>query len=140
MVMGIAALQLVVTLVLIYNNNNDNNSYTEIEARYKKILKLKAEIARIEAKAISSVVHQNKRVFLSEAQNHITIGRDEACNLRIDNRKYVASIHCTISIVSNNNLINHTYLLYAHIEIITISIIIILSLLSVRKKQTILRN
>ncbi|CAJ0853928.1 12966_t:CDS:2 [Entrophospora sp. SA101] len=77
-----------------------SNSYYDmaLEIRQRKILKYKAEIAKMEAKTISYVVYLNQRISLTEYQDCITIGHDETCNLRINDPLYIASIHCTISI------------------------------------------
>ncbi|CAJ0902929.1 7269_t:CDS:2 [Entrophospora sp. SA101] len=87
-------------------NNDDNNSNSHydiaLEIRHRKILKYKAEIAKMEAKAISSVTYQNQRVSITEFQKSITIGHGKTCNLRINKPLYIANTHCTISIRKTN--------------------------------------
>nr|CAG8615937.1 5502_t:CDS:2 [Entrophospora candida] len=58
------------------------------------------EIVKMGAKAISSVVFLNEKVFLSEAQKQITIGHDLEANLTIKHPS-VASIQCILTIVKN---------------------------------------
>ncbi|CAJ0841500.1 14484_t:CDS:2 [Entrophospora sp. SA101] len=77
----------------IATTSYDKSYYNHcIDVRHSKIL-----IAKMGAKAISSVVFEGEKVILSEAQKQITIGRDLAANLTISH-PFVASIQCILTI------------------------------------------
>ncbi|CAJ0848537.1 11164_t:CDS:2 [Entrophospora sp. SA101] len=91
----------------IANNNDDyddSDGYDiALEIRHQKILKYKAEIAKMEAKPISSVIYQNQRANITEFQNCITIGHEKSCNIIINKPLYIARLHCKILIRKTNN-------------------------------------